>query len=227
VASEPFSLDDGVKMSATVPTVLLSPTYFDLNQVRADLFDFLKDDLGHAVLACEHSSFPIDPDANTIENCRRRVEREADVLILIIGGRYGQVDQISEKSVTNLEYLAARAKGILIYAFIDKRILAHYDNWCKNPENKFNDCVDNPKLFDFIKTIRDVHKVWMVPFEHAQDIVSALRSKFAYQLKVSLDHTRRLEDHPSQEDLVGLVGAAYRIALERPKGWEYRLFSAV
>jgi hypothetical protein len=224
-ASEPFSLDEGAKMSATVPTALLSSTYFDLNQVRADLFDFLKDDLGHAVLASEHNSFPIDPDANTIENCRRRVEREADVLILIIGGRYGQVDLTSEKSVTNLEYLAARAKGISIYAFIEKRILAHYDNWCKNPDNKFTDCIDNRKLFEFIKTIRDVHKVWMVPFERAQDIVSALRSQFAYQLKASLDHKRRLEEHPAQKQLDGLIGQAYRVALEQPKGWEYKLFS--
>jgi hypothetical protein len=38
-------------------------------------------------LLAEHPSFPIDPDAITIENCRRRVEQDADTLVLVIGGR--------------------------------------------------------------------------------------------------------------------------------------------
>jgi hypothetical protein len=40
-----------------------------------------------------------------------KVERNADVLVLVIGGRYGFVDEAGSKSVSNLEYLVARAKG--------------------------------------------------------------------------------------------------------------------
>jgi hypothetical protein len=40
-------------------------------------------------LLSEHPSFPIDPGVTTIENCRRRVEQDADLFVLIVGMRYG------------------------------------------------------------------------------------------------------------------------------------------
>jgi hypothetical protein len=102
----------------STPEVMVSSTFYDLAQVRADLLDFLQNEVGYRPLLSEHASFPIDPDADTVENCKRRVERDADIFVLIIGGRYGYVDEATDKSVTNLEYLAARAKGIPIYAFV-------------------------------------------------------------------------------------------------------------
>jgi hypothetical protein len=91
---------------------MVSSTFYDLRQVRANLTRFITDEMGWIALLSELASFPVDPDADTIENCRRRVEQDADILIVVIGGRYGTVDFSATKSVTNLEYLAARAKGI-------------------------------------------------------------------------------------------------------------------
>src|SRR5262245_56972119 len=116
----------------SVPNVMISSTFFDLKQVRTDLASFIRDDLGYRPLMSEWPSFPIDPDVDTIENCRRRVELEADILVLLIGGRYGQIDSKASKSVTNIEYLAARAKGIPIYAFVEKRILPLLSIWREN-----------------------------------------------------------------------------------------------
>src|SRR5215218_3100859 len=122
------------RMRVNAPAVTVSSTFYDLAQVRADLLHFLQDEVGYRPLLSEYPSFPIDPDADTIENCRRRVERDADILVLIIGGRYGYVDTASDKSVTNLEYLAAQAKGIPIYPFVDKRVTAILPVWKVNPE---------------------------------------------------------------------------------------------
>src|SRR6266498_2099596 len=97
-------------MDGRTPAVFLSSTFYDLRQVRADLADFVADRLGYRLLASEHPSFPIDPSNDAIENCRSRVEADTDVMILIIGGRYGSVPSGGSKSVTNLEYLAARGK---------------------------------------------------------------------------------------------------------------------
>ena len=97
---------------------MVSSTFYDLRQIRADLADFIGDDLGYHALLSEHPSFPTDPDADTIENCRRRVERNADILVLVIGGRHGHVPKESSRSVTNVEYLYARVKGIPVYVFI-------------------------------------------------------------------------------------------------------------
>ena len=70
------------------PCVMVSSTFYDLRQIRDDLRQFIEG-LGYRPLLSEHPSFPIDPDTTTIENCRRRVEQDADILVLVIGGRYG------------------------------------------------------------------------------------------------------------------------------------------
>jgi len=104
-------------------------------------------------LASELPSFPIDPTTDTIENCRLRVDNEADIFILIIGGRYGYISENHGKSVTNLEYLAARAKGIPIYVFVERRVLAVLPTWKDNPDADFSGTVDTPELFVFIEQV--------------------------------------------------------------------------
>jgi Domain of unknown function (DUF4062) len=171
------------------PRVMISSTFYDLRQVRSDLVDFLVDELGFEPLVSELSSFPVDPDADTIENCKRRVERDADVLVLVIGGRYGWVDSSSAKSVTNLKYLAARAKGIPIYAFVQKNVLALVPVWQKSQDADFSGVVDDPRLFSFIEQVRSQDKVWTIEFEYARDITRSLRAQFAYwRLKALSGH---------------------------------------
>src|SRR4051812_24629597 len=131
------------------PGVMVSSTFFDLKQIREDLRTFLADDLGYRALLSEHPSFPITPELPTIENCRERVERDADVLILVIGRRYGSMDDRSATSITNLEYLAAREKGIPIYAFVERGIRTLLPVWRANPSSDFSQEVDSVELFKF------------------------------------------------------------------------------
>jgi len=79
----------------SAPCVMVSSTFYDLRQVRTDLENFLSRDLGYHPLLSEFASFPVDPDKTTVENCRRRVEKNADILVLVIGGRYGSVSHES------------------------------------------------------------------------------------------------------------------------------------
>ncbi len=210
----------------STPTVMVSSTFYDLSQVREDLREFLQDQVGYRPLLSEHPSFPIDPDADTIENCRRRVQQDADILVLVIGGRYGYVDEASDKSVTNLEYLAARAKGIPVYAFVDRGVLSVLPVWKRNPEADFSGTVDSPRLFEFVEQVRSKDRVWTQPFGRAQDIVAALRVQFAHLTSEGLEWGRRLRG-TSSRDLRGLQGEALRLALEKPPGWDYLLFGRV
>jgi hypothetical protein len=212
-------------MSATVPSVMVSSTFYDLRQIRADLTDFLSDELGFVPLLSEIASFPVDPDLDTIENCRRRVQQDADILVLVIGGRYGAVDSASSRSVTNLEYLAARAKGIPIFAFVDKRVLAVLSTWQKNPTGDFSAVVDDVRVFEFINELRSVHRVWTHEFESAQQIVAVLRSQFAHITLEGIRLARRLHATAESSLIRTLGGKALRLALERPEAWEYRLFA--
>ncbi len=211
---------------ASAARVMVSSTFYDLKQVRADLVNFLADQMGFQPLVSELGSFPVDPDADTAENCRRRVERDADLLVLIVGGRYGSVDASTAKSITNLEYLAARAKGIPIYAFVEKGVLGLLPIYKANPDADFSAVVDDPRVLDFVLEIREVHSVWSHDFELAQDIIATLRCQFSYLMAEGLTVLRKLRKAEWSQGVRLLSGQALRFALEKPVGWEYRLFAA-
>lgn len=206
------------------PSVMVSSTFYDLKQVRADLSEFLIEGLGYRALLSEHASFPVDPDVDTFENCRRRVENEADMLVLVVGGRYGSIDDRSAKSITNLEYMAARSKGIPIYVFVDARILTILPTWVRNPSGDFSDVVDTPKLFAFVQEIREQQKSWVFPFEMAQDIVSTLKAQFAHQFLEGLRLAAKVRGVGTPAYLSGASPQVHRLILDRPSAWEYRLF---
>lgn len=206
-----------------LPTIFLSSTFYDLQQVRADLVTFIQEGLGYRAMASELNSFPIDPDTETVENCKRRVEQDADALVLVIGGRYGSVVPASGKSVTNLEYLAARAKGIPIFAFVKSDVLAQLETWRANPGADFRSVVDDPRVFQFISDVRGPHSVWTQAFTLANEIIDALRQQFAYRMMEGLSLLRQLQGSPSE--YTGFSGRALRIVLERPLGWKALLLA--
>ena len=89
----------------------------------------------------EYSTFPLDPNIGTLNNCLQVVDERADIFILVVGCRYGSVTETG-RSITNMEYLKAKAKGIPIYAFVDKKILSVLSLWKDNPNADFRSTVD-------------------------------------------------------------------------------------
>jgi len=152
------------------------------------------------------------------------VDENADIFVLIIGGRYGTIKDHG-KSVTNMEYLKARAKSIPIYVFIDKSILSILPLWTANPQNDFSAVVDSPKLFEFLTAVRDTDAVWTLPFETAQDIIEGLRKQLAYLFMDALGFRQRVKSAQLPPQLANLKGAALSLVLERPSFWEHLLFA--
>jgi hypothetical protein len=153
------------------------------------------------------------------------VDERADLFVLIVGGRYGSLND-QGKSVTNMEYLRARAKGIPIYSFVQRSILEIMSEWKVNRERDFSSAVDSPKVFEFVTSL-DSDGVWVFPFEGAPEITSTLRKQLAYLFLDSLKIRRRLGVSGLPESLDGLRGNALRLVIDRPTLWEYRLFSEV
>ena len=211
----------------STPTVMVSSTFYDLTQIRQDLNVFLANELGYEPLLSEHKSFPIDPGLDTVENCRRRVEEQADILILVVGTRYGSIDDKTDKSITNIEYLTAKAKSIPIYTFVDERIIHMLPVWKTNPDADYSEVVDTPRLFEFVDSIRSVDKAWVLSFDTAQDIVAALRSQFAYLVHKLLKLNTMLEGSPLTSHLPEFGPRSLRLALEKPYLWEYLLLFQV
>jgi hypothetical protein len=205
------------------PAVFVSSTFYDLKQIRADLRDFITH-LGLIPIISEFNSFPIDPSVSAVENCLKVVDQSADIFVLIISGRYGTVKD-QHRSVTNMEYLKARAKGIPIYVFIDKAVLYVLALWTANPQSDFSAVVDSPKLFEFVTSVRSTDAVWTLPFETAQDIIEGLRKQFAYLFMDALGFRQRVMSVPLPPQLANLTGTSLRLVLERPSYWEHQLFA--
>ncbi|MEO8426597.1 MAG: DUF4062 domain-containing protein [Verrucomicrobiota bacterium] len=132
--------------------MFVSSTCYDLNKVRADMKRFLEN-MGLDPVRSETPAFPVSPQTSPVENCLRAVKERADIFVLIVGARYGSQNG-SGRSVTNLEYLEAKAKGIPVYVFVLKQILSVLPVWKMNPQANYQGTVDTPKLFEFVEMLR-------------------------------------------------------------------------
>lgn len=211
---------------AKKPSVFVSSTCYDLKQVRQNIRNFIENDLGYEAILSEYDSFPTNPDMDTIDNCLRVVEERADIFILIVGGRYGYVTDHAGKSITNLEYLRAKCKGIPIYVFVEQAILSVLSVWEDNPNGDFSKIVDSNKVFFFIKELRSIDSNWVHEFKDANEIVFCLKLQLAYLVNDSMILRRHIVKEGISPKVLKYSGRVFEIAVEKPELWEYQLFAA-
>jgi len=207
------------------PTVFVSSTCYDLKQIRTNIKSFFEDELGYDVLLSEYN-FPLDPNVSPVENCIRAVDERADIFVLIVGCRYGSVTDTGH-SVTNLEYLRARAKRIPVYAFVDKRIITTLPFWRDNQNGNFSSTVDSTKIFEFVSDFRNIDNVWTYEFENAKDIINTLKDQLSHLFNDCLMLRQKATPELLTAKIRKLDGRAFQIALLQPDAWEYKLFSQV
>ena len=204
-------------------TMFVSSTCYDLAQLRADLRDFAEA-FGFEPVLSELDSFPVDPSQSAIQNCLDAVRTRADLFVLVVGGRYGSMNDAG-KSITNLEYLEASARGLPKYVFVKSEILSILPVWRANPGADFSSTVDTPKLFEFVSNLRDGGEVWVFPFSTAQDITNTLRKQLSYLFADCLALRAKLQtiDLPTLQ----LGPESLRIYIEKPNGWEFLVFAKI
>lgn len=209
------------------PSIFVSSTCYDLSQVRLDLKRFIET-LGYDAVISESSAFPINPETSTIENCLNAVRDRADILVLIVGARYGTVLIDRDRSITNLEYLEAKSKGIPVYVFIADKILHTLPIWRDNRNGDYSKVVDSPKLFEFADYLRTESGQWVFGFSEVNDIVEKLRIQLAHLFTDALEIRGRVLGAKLPAELINLPAEPLTILLGRPKAaWEYRFFAAV
>lgn len=206
------------------PTVFVSSTCYDLKQVREDIKDFFENTYGFEAILSEFNSFPIDPAIGTCDNCLNNVDNYADFFILIIGNRYGYITE-QGKSITNLEYLHAKAKGIPIFVFVDKQLYATWNVWKGNKDGDYSSLVDNPKMFEFISDIYDGSQQWVYTYDSVKDITMTMKHQLALIFSDGLIYKQTVSK-PQYSVLNGNLSAdAIRMVVEQPFAWEYKFFA--
>lgn len=208
------------------PVAFVSSTCYDLKQVREDLKDFFENNYGFQAMLSEFDSFPIDPCIGTFENCLSNVDKSADIFILIVGTRYGYVTERG-KSITNLEYLHAKAKGIPVFVFVDKQLHSHLKIWEANKDGNFSTVVDNPQLFEFVSEIYSESKQWIYTYESVRDITTTMKHQLSLIFSDGLKYKKI--SHTLKPNILDsdISAEALRVLIEKPYAWEYKFLAYV
>lgn len=181
------------------PRVFISSTFYDLRQIRVELDKFIEG-LGYEPVRNEEGDIPYGKDEALQAYCYEEIAN-IDVLVSIIGSRYGSAGIIKEKeqeySVSQLELKTALKEDKQVFVFIDKNVFTEYETYIlnKNNENVIYKYVDNVNIYKFIEEIKALpHNNNIKGFETAEDITSYLREQFAGLFKQFMLDNKRVKE---------------------------------
>ena len=182
--------------------VFISSTCYDLGSIRAQLRNSLTD-LGHAPVLSDYGDVLFDPRSHTHKSCLNEVAN-ADVLVLIIGGRFGGAavpQALSELkpgplsstpiSITQAEAMCAIERDIPIYTFVKKAVLSDHETYEKtkislpslSPTPTFHSIEKQNTatfIFEFINFVRRrQNNNAIYPFTSVKQIKSILQGQWS------------------------------------------------
>lgn len=177
------------------PRIFISSTYYDLRQVRADLETFIKGQ-GYDPVLNEQGNIPYGKDDKLEDYCYKEIVN-VDIVVSIIGGRYGSESKIDKNSVSQMELKTAFDLNKQVYIFIEKGVYNEYRFYLKNKETKgvkFN-FADNVKIHEFIEFVEGLpNNNTIHAFETSSDITKFLKSQWAGLFQRFLQEQTRLKE---------------------------------
>ncbi|GAL87777.1 hypothetical protein MYP_5008 [Sporocytophaga myxococcoides] len=162
------------------PRIFISSTFYDLRQVRSDLDRFIKE-LGYEPVLNELGNIAYGKDEKLEEYCYKEISN-VDILVSIVGGRYGSESQHQNVSISQMEFKTALELNKQVYIFIDKNVNAEYQTYLLNKKNKEIKYrfADNIKIYEFIEFLENLPNNNNIhSFESSLDIVQYLKEQWA------------------------------------------------
>lgn len=162
------------------PRVFISSTFYDLRQIRADLDSFIKR-MGYESVRNESGKIPYGKDEKPEEYCYREIGF-CDIVVAVIGGKFGTQSQQSAYSISQAEIRAAVKQDKNLFVFIEKGVFSEYQTYLRNKETagiKYS-YVEKPEIYKFIEEVYNLPKNNPIhPFETAEDIIQFLQEQWA------------------------------------------------
>jgi len=177
------------------PRIFVSSTYFDLRVIRADLERFIKE-MGYEPVLFERGHVSYGKEYALEEYCYREINT-CDILIAVIGGKYGTRSKDDKHSITQKELCTAIELGKQIYIFLERNVYSEYITYLNNKNLKgFKPTsVDNIKVFGFIENIYNLPAGNPVePFDISEDIISYLKEQWAGLFQRLLQESARQKE---------------------------------
>lgn len=185
------------------PRVFISSTFYDLRQLREDLERFVRE-LGYEPVRNETGAIPYDKREKLEASAYREVEL-CDVLVSVVGGRYGSESQDHPGySVSQAELRRALDRGIQVFIFVEGAVLSEYSTWQLNKTNddvKYR-FVDNIKVYEFIEQLYALPRNNPItPFATSLEIIDYLRAQWAGLFQRFLQQQAREQEIELIEEL--------------------------
>lgn len=199
------------------PKIFISSTFFDMQHIRSDIENFIKS-LGYDVIMNERGHIPYDKKSSLENNCYAET-KNCDILIGLIGSRFGSKSGETDFSISMQEMKNAIDNKKQVYICILKKVLTEYDTYKMNrdlPSVKYAN-VDDIRIFQYIDKLNEMMpNVPLVPFENANDIIVYLREQFAGLFQRFLQEESAITETSTIADLKELV-ETYKKVLEEQK----------
>lgn len=177
------------------PKIFLSSTYYDLKQVRADIEKFIRE-LGYEPVLNEQGNIPYGKEDKLEAYCYKEINN-VDILVSIIGGRYGSDSKFEKHSVSQMELKTAYELNKQVYIFIEKSIYNEYQFYLANKDNesvKFT-YADNIKIHQFIEYVESLpNNNTIHGFETSNDIIVFLKAQWAGLFQRFLEEQIRIKE---------------------------------
>lgn len=177
------------------PRIFISSTFYDLRQIRSDLDTFI-DNLGYEPIRNEEGDIPYGKDEALEEYCYKEI-KTVDVLISIIGGRFGSESKRNNSSISQIELKTALKENKQVYIFIEKNILSEFETYMLNKDNdkmKYK-YVDDNRIYLFVEEIKNLYSNNNIKgFETASDITKYLKEQFAGLFQRFLEEQTRIKE---------------------------------
>ncbi|WP_394660546.1 DUF4062 domain-containing protein [uncultured Chryseobacterium sp.] len=176
------------------PRIFLSSTFYDLRQIRTDL-DLFIENLGYDIIRNEEGDIPYGKDEALEEYCYKEI-KNIDILVSIIGGRFGSESKRGTNSISQIELKTALKENKQVYIFIDKNILSEYETYLINKDKEISfKYADNIKIYQFIEEIRSLPNNNNIKgFETASEITRYLKEQFAGLFQRFLEEQTRIKE---------------------------------
>lgn len=177
------------------PRVFISSTFYDLRQVRSDIDTFIEN-LGYEPVKNEDGDIPYGKEEALEEYCYKEI-KAVDILVSIVGGRFGTESNRSNSSISQIELKTALKENKQVYIFIENNVLSEYETYLINKENELMKYryVDDKRIYQFIEEIKALNTNNNIKgFETASDITKYLKEQFAGLFQRFLEEQTRVKE---------------------------------
>lgn len=161
------------------PRVFISSTYYDLQHIRNDIRIFIQS-LGYDPVMHDKGNIPYTQTETLEVSCYNEVSA-CDILVCIIGNKYGTPSSDGNYSITMNELKKAISQRKKVYIFITHEVYTENMTYQINKDNGFKPYhVDDIRIHEFISELKQVvnnHPI--ISFNNVQEILENLKQQFA------------------------------------------------